>query len=320
VRCAGLRWAALAALLGPAACATPSPGAGASAPAAARPTAPLEPTFWKHWSDGNAEVSGYTLTQPRYGALRSGYAVAIYVTEPYSRSAFVKANRYAPDDPDQTTVLKLNLVRKFQTGIYDYSLMTSVFSVPTEAFAPLEVTFSSQEWCGHVFDQVQRSATGLALDVNSYFEGESARAQIDGVDVLPEDALWVTLRSLGRLQLDATDARVRLLPSATYRRLQHKPATPFEARVAWAAEDPAVQVPAGTFTARRATWTRADGVECSADVEVAYPHRIVQWRCADGEHAALTGSARLPYWSQNALGDERLRTQLGLPAPVSTPR
>jgi hypothetical protein len=310
--------AALAALLGPTACATPSPGAGSGAVAPVaptRPTAPLEPTFWKHWSDGNAEVSGYTLTQPRYGALRTGYAVAIYVTEPYSRSALVKADRYAPDDPDQTTALKLNLVRKFETGIYDYSLMTSVFAVPTEAFTPLEVTFSSQEWCGHVFDQVQRSATGLTLDVNSYFEGESERAQVDGADVLPEDALWLTLRGLGRLQLDTTDTDVRLLPSATYRRLQHKPAVPYAARVTWSAEDPAVQVPAGKFAARRATWPRADGVACSADLEVAYPHRVLQWQCADGEHAALTGSARLPYWQQNALGDERLRGQLGLPMP-----
>lgn len=314
---AGLGWVALAPLLATAACATSPPGAGATPPAATRPAAPLEPTFWKHWSDGNAEVSGYALTQPRYGALRTGYAVAIYVTEPYSRSAFVKANRYAPDDPDQTTVLKLNLVRKFQTGIYDYSLMTSVFSAPTEGFTPLEVTFSSQEWCGHVFDQVQRAATGLTLDVNSYFEGESERAQVDGVDVLPEDALWITLRGLGRLQLDTTDARVRLLPSATYRRLQHKPATPFDAQVRWAPEDPAVQVPAGTFVARRATWARADGVACSADIEVAYPHRVLQWQCADGEHAALTGSARLPYWTQNALGDERLRAQLGLPPPAT---
>ena len=27
--------------------------------------------FWKHWGDGQAELSGYRLTQPRYGAARA---------------------------------------------------------------------------------------------------------------------------------------------------------------------------------------------------------------------------------------------------------
>ncbi len=30
--------------------------------------------FWKHWGDGKAELNGYVLKQPRYGALRTGTA------------------------------------------------------------------------------------------------------------------------------------------------------------------------------------------------------------------------------------------------------
>lgn len=60
----------------------------------------MDRTFWSHWGDGQAEISAYELTYPRYGALRSGVAVAIFVTEPFSYEARVKADRgkHAPGD------------------------------------------------------------------------------------------------------------------------------------------------------------------------------------------------------------------------------
>ncbi len=42
--------------------------------------------FWSHWGDGKAELDGYALTQPRYGELREGTAVLIFVTEDFSDS------------------------------------------------------------------------------------------------------------------------------------------------------------------------------------------------------------------------------------------
>ena len=38
------------------------------------------PDFWKHWGDGQAELNGYRLKQPRYGVVRDGTAVMIFVT------------------------------------------------------------------------------------------------------------------------------------------------------------------------------------------------------------------------------------------------
>lgn len=56
------------------------------------------------------------------------------------------------DDParnpdDAYDVLKLNLVRDFQTGVYDYNTMVSLF-VRSESFEPVKVAFASTEWCG----------------------------------------------------------------------------------------------------------------------------------------------------------------------------
>ena len=47
-------------------------------------------------------------------------------------------------------MLKLNSVRDFQTGIYHYNVMTSVFARVAAGWPIAKVSFSSQEWCGHV--------------------------------------------------------------------------------------------------------------------------------------------------------------------------
>ena len=88
---------------------------------AAAPSAPGKapgPSFDTHWHDGKAELDGYRLTIERYGHARQGRAVAIYVTEPFSRSRHVKLDDPSRTPGDVVDVLKLNLVRDFQTGIY----------------------------------------------------------------------------------------------------------------------------------------------------------------------------------------------------------
>jgi Holliday junction DNA helicase RuvB len=46
--------------------------------------------FWAHWGDGKAELGGYSLKQPRYGTLRSGTAVLVFVTEDFLETLRVK--------------------------------------------------------------------------------------------------------------------------------------------------------------------------------------------------------------------------------------
>src|SRR5688572_26609928 len=105
--------------------------------------------FDSHWHDGKAELDGYRLTVSRYGQERTGTAVMIFVTEPFSTSKHVKVDNPRANPADTFDALKLNLVRDFQTGIYDYNTMVSVF-VRSDTFAPVKVSFSSAEWCGHV--------------------------------------------------------------------------------------------------------------------------------------------------------------------------
>ena len=118
-----------------------------------------EADFYAHWGDGKAELSSYKVVQPRYGELREGYGVLVFVTEDINRETFIKVESPTPKK-DRVYALKLNNVLKFTTGIYDYSVMTSVFSAVEglESNNPFEfckITLSAQEWCGHVFEEVQ---------------------------------------------------------------------------------------------------------------------------------------------------------------------
>ena len=144
------------------------------------------PPFWSHWSDGKAEMNGYRLVQPRYGHNRAGTAALIYVTEDFSDSLRVKADPGKHPASDVYPVLKLNAVRDFQTGIYDYNVMTSTFARVAAGWPIAKVSFSSQEWCGHVYHQLIPRGGILSGLSHSYFDGE---ADARDVLTLPADGV-----------------------------------------------------------------------------------------------------------------------------------
>jgi len=275
--------------------------------------------FWDHWGDGQAELAGYDLTTVRYGEPRQGTAVAIFVTEPFSEAARVKADEAGPGT---FQVLKLNLAQDFQTGIYDYHLMTSAFvavepAAGLPAGTPVKVSFSAQEWCGHVYQQALFGREAAEVNLHSYFEGEAdAESRLAGGPGLTEDALLVWARGLAWPEVAPGEtATAPILTSLERSRLRHRPAAWEEAELARAAETREVTVPAGTFEVEeaRATIRGATGERTwTFQVEKAPPHRIVAWETSEGERAELLGADRLAYWKLNAPGGERYLERLGL--------
>jgi hypothetical protein len=126
------------------------------------------------WHDGKAELDGYRLTVSRYGEERKGTAVLVYVTEPFSESKRVKVDDHTKNPSDTFNALKLNAIRDFQTGIYDYNTMVSVFVRSTD-FSTAKVTFTSAEWCGHVYEELRFDPDRISGHYYSYFEDESGR-------------------------------------------------------------------------------------------------------------------------------------------------
>jgi len=285
--------------------------------------------FWARWADGKAELDGYALTQPRYGKLRAGTAVLIFVTEDFSDSARVKADPGVHPKSDTYPVMKLNFVRDFQTGIYDYNVLTSTWVKTEPASSPLgstlvKTSFSSQEWCGHVYMQWVPRGDRLDGVVHSYFDGEDASPTLP----LPpggvvEEEVPIFVRGLRGDWLPPGGKRtLPFLPSQLHARLQHQKAAWGEATVERAASPERVRSVLGAVDAFVYTVAVRDGETTTWTVEAAQPHRILAWSSTSGEAGKLTGSDRLAYWQLNQPGGEKQLEHLGLKPmqPASAPR
>lgn len=272
-----------------------------------------EDRFARHWRDGKAEVSGYELQLSRYGEVRRGQAVLIYVTEPFSEARRVKLDRPDEDGADHVEALKLNLVRDFQTGIYDYNTMLSSF-VRTEDLSPLKTSFSSAEWCGHVYEELIFRPGLVTGNISSYFEGESGRVRLKATDdLVAEDSLLILLRGLKSAFLEPGESRkVSLLVSSLVRRLSHRPLERVAATISRRSVVEQVEVPAGSFEAQVYDIDISDGRRGVFYIDTSYPHRVLMWSLGPDIEASLVGTSRVAYWRLNGKGDQDGLAVLGL--------
>ncbi len=277
----------------------------------ARPAASASSAFWSVWGDGKAELSGYAIATNRYGALREGRVVLIYVTEPMDRRVWIKDDAGDVPDAFRLNVLKLNNVLKFQTGIYPYSVMTSTYA-PVDAygperFAPAKIAMTAQEWCGSVYQRILPSASGLASEVRSYFHADGDRdATVSApAGTLYEDALLVQLRELDGPFASGKDWSGSIVPSLWAVRKNHGTLEPVPATIR--------RETATRDGARVNRFTLAYGKTSTVyDVETAAPHRVLGWKSSDGEEAHILKTARLPYWQLHGPGDEKYLKQIGM--------
>jgi len=265
--------------------------------------------FWKTWGDGQGEVSSYDLTFPRYGELRKGTAVLIFVTEPFSNEARVKADPGKHAKSDEFPVMKLNLIQDFPTGIYDYNLMTSTFVALTAvngypAGSPTKIAFSAQDWCSHVYHQLLFDAKGVRYTAHSYFDGEGDQQRL--LDRKPggvaEETLLFWARGFAEPRLAAGESKsVPFLISCQTSRLQHRPLRWTTATLSRSKEARPVEVPAGSFEVETfVAKIDEDGRTWTIDVERAPRHRIVRWETSEGERGELLAAERMKYWDMNA--------------------
>ena len=270
------------------------------------------PSEWRgYWEQGKAELTSYSLKQARYGALHDGHAVLVFVTEPFSRTKQVKLDYAAGAGGDAVPVLKLNHTRKFNTGIYPYSTMRSVFT-PTTGEPTIKVTTSLQEWCGHVFMQLNRRGDVYQGQAFSYFESEGDRTLSLPAGVLLEDDVW-TLARIDPTRLPT--GNVSMLPSTVFLRLLHVPFAPQRAEASLASN-----AEGWLYTVRYPDMGRTVSIQ----LEKAFPYRIAGWKEAvqsgfgPGRKPLTTVATRkstlmTAYWRQNAPEDRALRQKLGLP-------
>lgn len=174
----------------------------------------ISANFSEYWYADEAEITSYQLSQERYGELRDGTVVTVFVTEDFLPKDQVKANSYSAEN---TPVLKLNTTKKFLTGIYPYSIMTSTFSPVKQKGHALKVTASVQEWCGHVFMQLN-NRKNFEIDTYSYFASEGDR-KVSLEKTWLEDELWNLIRINPN---ELPTGEISVVPSFESIRLRHK--------------------------------------------------------------------------------------------------
>ena len=277
---------------------------------------PTSEQIKNYWYPKGAELSRFELAQSRYGEIHRGDAVLVFVTESLNPALQVKAER---PQSVSVPVLKLNATRKFFTGIYPYSVMTSVFApIDTARYPlPLKLSFSSQEWCGHVYAQLNLRQGIYEGAQHSYFEKEADRQfSLDGI--LSEDALWTLIRiSPSRLPL----GRTRLLPGLFYSRVSHQPVAPEKATTELEPAD-SLSSEGNPLVAYIVRFERSRRV-LKILFERDFPHRIQSWEDSSptparfgGQHlvtrAQRTHTLMIDYWNRHHNQDRRLLTKLGL--------
>lgn len=291
--------------------------------AQAAPAVAPSPEFLAYWKSGLAELSAYAVSAERYGEMRKGEAVLVFVYEEINADTRIKVESDRTPPPKRVPVLKLNHALKFSTGVYDYSVMTSVFAGLSgpgvgRRLQPRKVSFTSQEWCGQVFHQVLPGPKSLKSEIRSYFEAEGDSSAIlpypAGVapeSVFFEDELPILIREMdGTVSEPGRTRKLRMVPGLWERRKRHVPLALAECVLAkvgtetWAG--PAGAVPAVKWT------SSMQGVETTWHVEAAPPRKLLGWENSRGEKGELIASLRDTYWKHNGNAHAGLRKRLGL--------
>jgi len=267
--------------------------------------------FDAYWYQGKAEITSFKLKQARYGEIRTGSAVFVFVTEPFSKSKQVKLNNINRNEGDVVKVLKMNFTKKFTTGIYDYSILQSIFTpidLKNDQHS-IKVATSLQEWCGHTYTQLNLQSYKYKVLLKSYFETEGDQEyQIE--QAMLEDEIWNLIR-IAPMTLPIGD--IQLIPNTATARLRH---TTLDVENAFATlNEDEINKKLMTYTVEFTESQRT----LSIHYHKKFPHEIEGWTetYIDNGKELSTTATRIKtilsdYWNKYQIKDEPIRQELGL--------
>jgi hypothetical protein len=266
------------------------------------PKTKLSKNFRDYWYNGEAEITSYKLEQERYGEIREGQAVLVFVTEDFLPEKQVKADNYSDSN---TPILKMNATKNFVTGIYPYSIMQSTFYPVANNQHALKISASVQEWCGHVYTQLN-NRDDFEVVTHSYFQGE-ADSTFNLEKSWTENELWIKLRidpkSLPVGEID-------IIPSLEYIRLNHDELKSYKAFTS---------LENGSYTISYEDLDRVLKINFNPN----FPYDILGWEetstsSSDASEEVLTTKAtklktlKSDYWNKKSVSDIKLRETLKL--------
>ncbi|WP_405396716.1 septum formation inhibitor Maf [Maribacter sp. Asnod2-G09] len=270
------------------------------------PKKELSEEFKDYWYNGTAEITSYNLEQARYGEMRAGSAVLIYVTEPFLPGAQVKADN---SNKSNVPVLKLNTTKNYITGIYPYSIMTTSFYPVHDNQHALKVSFSAQEWCGHVYAQLNNK-DDFEIMSHSYFESEGDQNYQIKKAVL-ENEIWNKIRVNPK---NLPIGEINMIPSLEFIRTTHEEFKAYKAITSLTEKDGI-----NTYEINYPQLERTLKIM----FENKFPYVIESWTdtfhdgFGDNKKVLTSKATRInrittPYWQQKSNKDLSLRDSLGL--------
>ena len=234
----------------------------------------------------------------------------IFVTEEFRTDKQVKYE--GGDRKNVVPILKLNQTKKFLTGVYPYSMMSSIYTPIDINNKTIKVSTTSQEWCGHTFSQLNQDGKDYNTKIFSYFQEESD-TESKVIDAITEDGLWTTIR-LSPMSLP--QGNINIIPGTQFLRLKHHP-TQKESATATISAHQDESLSDKLLAKYTLQYNNIDRV-LEIIYESEFPYNIVAWeeRSKSGKIPATTArrtnQIKSPYWGKHNNKDRDLRKELGL--------
>lgn len=240
----------------------------------------------KFWYDGLAEVAVYKAQRKIYNKVRDFEYTYITVAEDFNKEFKVKTDDY--NRKDLFKVMKINAFCNIPTDNYPYHFLTSMFLNFDAPWAITKMTSGSQEWCGNTFKEYLANGRNIDLTHHSYWDNEGdGKKEID-IDVLFEDQLNYTLRSLNfKVGLSFNAKVLESQISSKVGKLKVYDAS-------FLVED------GGNDFAGEQSWKVTTNLESGKQntyyIAKAYPNTLLKQQTWDGRNLQLTKTSRYAYW------------------------
>ncbi len=272
-------------------------------------------TFPSYWGRGLAELNRYELKKARYSEQHEGEVVLVFVTEEFNTKSQVKYD--SGERTDVVPILKLNAYERFYTGVYPYTILSSIFS-PTDSElpfpAPYKMMSNVQEWCGAAWIQLNQNDDGYRARGFSYFQSEGDR-DLQIPNGAYEDSLWNAIR-INPATLPT--GKTKMVPPLNFIRLMHVPIRLYsvDATLKTDQESEYAEKKVSTYTLDYPELQR----QFTFHFETEFPHRIYGFEetkiALSGRELTssgrLTKSIMLDYWNKHNNKDAPYRNALGL--------
>ena len=255
----------------------------------------------KYWGDGKAEFNIYDAEMVRYGQPRKCEVIHIVVREPFSDRELVKAE---PNTRSGTyPVIKLNQILHIPTGLYVYQQMHAAFW-RCDNGALIKATLTSNDSCGNTYKEFRALGglrglfdNGWRYEWRTYWEGMSAGEEIVSAEakVVFYDELPLRVRTID-FSNGAGAFATAIAPTIVGSKRDH---------IAFAGASVDWAVHADSITVRVAIGPVGDGAKHDDfRLDKVAPHRVREWKMADGGSLKLRESRKIDYWNYNKVGDK----------------